>query len=438
MDNLLKKSVSPLLVEQYFDLLSLSYRRRNGLFKSYQHYFNDLNQWDIKISQYLNGLLLLPAETEHYIQERLLEAVLSKGDIFTIGLYAATAGHESHLYSILTLIQASENYDDVVQDIIHWAPKKSILWQILVRYPTYHIYASMIRRDVALTIDPDVVRAITLIKPSQLMQIVLSYIYQHHPDIYAELFKQSIESDDDYMQLMALASALTIQSASSLPLLNDNAIKQYLYQLTGSSIAGIAQQTAKLLIFNTNLSVNDYLQFIQQKITDKRLYIQVLGWTGNIHSLPELIKLLTVPKYARLSAAAITCITGSLPEKQGWVGENLLEKASVPEDENGFPLNDPDSGLSWPDQDAFMQWLSKHQAEFNLNDHYLAGQSVENTKNLLRVFIEESLPLTELAACRLMSLHPYFTIVRRFPAYKQPQFMVTDKLVKVSEPDVKA
>lgn len=425
-----KDDLYAVLVEQYFDLLSLSYRRRNRLLASYQHKFSDLLEWDNTINLYLKGLLLLSKNTEKYIQEKLLDTILDQGDIFAIMLYSAYCQHETHLRSVFTLTQISNKYSSVIQDIIHWAPNNSIFWTILSDYPLYVIYASIVRTDISLKMTENSVKAIDFFqfpidKMPLLTKTVLRQCYEKMPDYYADNIKLLLGSQNDEIKLIAIESILDVDANKTSFFMDEQTLKAHLLKLIQSQLANVASMAVKLWIMKTALSIKECLSFIQSLDDSKRLYIQALGWNGDIKHIMELFQWLDEPLYARLSAAAIYTITGLSPEQAGWVGENILEEKTELKDEDGFPLIDEDTGLTWPDKTLFSIWWQQIGEKFDSNHSYLAGVKIDENEALSSVLNESCLALRHLIAERVSVDNVLLPVFITFPACQQLKIMMT-------------
>ncbi|QHM71256.1 hypothetical protein [Mixta intestinalis] len=416
---MLKQSVTPYLVVQYFDLLSSGYRQRNKLFSSCQHDYNQLIRWDSLLTGYLQGLTLLPEAAEEHIQDVISESLLNKGNLFTIALYALAINSGSYLHAILTLAQTSVEFDEAVRDAILWAPQHSVLWDLLPDYPLYHAWALTARPDIK--INPAInLRHFSTTGASVLTAGALMAIYQRNSTLYFRLIEQLL-SEKENAKITAIASLLTTQAYYAYK----TVIKEALYQLTQSSQPAIAEYAAKLLIVKSFLSAKDYLDFLANDVRNHRLYINALGLYGDAAVIPELARLLEEKEFARLCAMTIYTITGSLPEKDGWAGEAPdTENASLSLDVNGFPVEDPDVGLTWPDKHCFDRWWAQNRSRFAAGHRYLAGKDVRDSSGIASLVQTESLYIAGLAASRLSDKAPALSEWLRLPACKgMPQLL---------------
>lgn len=409
---MLKESVAPLLVEQYFDLLSTAYRQRNRLFSSYQHDYSHLVEWDKYIINYSQGLLLLSNESDDFIQDCISESVLNKGDFFAIALYALAIKRESYLHALLTLAYSITDYDEAVRDIILWAPEHASLWAILADYPLYHAYALTVRPDIGIRTEIHL-RNLPAIKPSVLSVGFLASMHRCNHNVYFKMIEWLLRTNDE-ARIIAIESLLDTKAFYSC----QSVVQDNLYQLTCSTNNSIAEKAAELAIFKSPLPVSEYLKFLAQSVSNHRLYIKALGWSGCAHAIPELIEHLDAPEFARLSAAALYTITGASPEKEGWAGDAPAPEQYAPaQDEDDFPAEDPDAGLAWPDKAEFVAWWGKHCRLFTPDKYYLAGKHVSDRNGIKSTLLTESLRLSCLAANRLSDVAPLLSVLMRMPAH---------------------
>lgn len=420
---MLKQSVTPQLVEHYFDLLSTACRQRNRLFSSYHHVYQNLVEWDSNIVNYSQGLLLLSGEADDYIQDTIAESVLNKGDFFTIALFALALRRDDYLHALLTLACSVVDYDEAIRDIILWAPEHSVLWTILGDYPVYYARALTLRQDISLHAEIDL-RFLSAVKPSAITVESLAAIHLYNPDRYFSVIEWLLDANDA-ARVVAIESLLDSRTFYSHKL----AIQDALYQLTQSPDQRIAQKAAELTIFKSPLAIDDYLAFIRHHLRNPRLYIQALGWYGSARAIPELTEYLHATELARLSGAALYTITGASPEKEGWVADAPApQRYALPRDMNGFVPDDPDSGLSWPDSAAFSRWWGQHHGDFAAHQCYLAGKNVRDARGLASVVLTQSLRLSSLAALRLAQAAPRLPVLLRLPAYAGAPRQLTDSL----------
>lgn len=393
---MLKESVTPLLVEHYFDLLSSACRQRNRLFSSYQHGYRQLVEWDRHIIHCSDGLLLLADEADSCVQDRISESVLNQGDFFTIALFALALNRDDYLHALLTLACSLAEYDDAVRNMILWAPAHTALWAMLPEYPLYHGYALTVRPDIPLPRALNL-RYFTLSKPTVMTAGFLGALHRYNTEHYFSLI-ESLLAANDASRLAAISSLLENNVFYS----HKPFIEQSLYQLTQSSNQAIAEKAAELAVIQSAVPADDYLAFLRQDARNRRLYIKALGWHGCPRHVCELTEYLDSTAYARLSAAALYTLTGASPEKEGWAGDAPPPaRYATPRDDEGFPPEDPDAGLTWPDSAAFSVWWRQHNSRFTAHYCYLAGKNVYDRPGLASTVLTQSLPLSCLAARRL-------------------------------------
>lgn len=408
---MLTESVNPILVEQYADMHAVDFRRRRLLLESYEHDLDNLYQWDMRLLNYMRGLELLSDYAESYLQEQLLSP-LSVGDVFTIALFSVRTKNSLLLEGCLTLTQAIPHLIPAIKSLVEWAPIESILWQQLNNHPYFKALAIYLRPEV-----------------SQLCQLTendITYLYdkaEHASLLIYALFNQKHPDAHDITKVLLATENASIKTAIidvllryHLPVSLKN--EEVLFPLMYASTSDVALKATRLFTLYTHYSAAEYHTVVTQDNVDKRIYIQALGWSGHTSNIPLLVEYLDDPEYARLSAASITTITGSLPGKCGW-NEKNVERFLAPV--AGFsvsPDDDPDITLTWPDKGAFLHWWQLNAGRFDANGTYLNGVPTHND-GLSSVLRYGSLILRRLAAERLQYQQSPLTLNTDAPAFCQ-------------------
>ncbi|EGI6182100.1 hypothetical protein VW37_004594, partial [Salmonella enterica subsp. houtenae serovar 51:z4,z23:-] len=107
------------------------------------------------------------------------------------------------------------------------------------------------------------------------------------------------------------------------------------------------------------------------------------------------------PEYARLSALSAIAITGSLPERDGWLRKRDDDVYSpVSADSADIPARDPEQGVGWPERAAFENWWRTQEEHFAHDTPYLCGQ-LTSPEGLNRVLRQGYLNLRPLALMRM-------------------------------------
>ncbi|CAM4054255.1 hypothetical protein RABR111495_24990 [Rahnella bruchi] len=364
----LKTGVAPLLAEQYADMLSLDYRRRNSLLRSYHHNTDDLIQWDRRLQTYLSGLLYLKNDAYSYFETQL-ESPLSRGDVFAIGLFAFHSGNIQLLEGCLGLMQVMPHLLPVINPLIAWAPVKSPLWERLFINPLFRVIAAYqkIGLPQAPALTESEIDKLTVL-PGAVPGLIYALHQQRHPD-YFSLVTQLANSPDFQISLEALQTILV----RHLPC-QDISIEALLLRLIQCNNDEIRERAVRLYLLNTGYSPSHCLHVLSQKSSNRRLYLSALGISGMSENIPILSEYLDSPDYARLSAASIVMITGMSPEQAGWHKPSLLPESSSHLAQDGtIPENEADEDLSWPDKPAFEQWWGVNSCDFEKSSAYTGG-----------------------------------------------------------------
>lgn len=410
-DQMLTRNINPILAEQYADMHAVDFRRRRLLLESYEHNLDDLYQWDMRLLNYMRGLELLSDEAESYFQEQLLSP-LSIGDIFTIALFSVRTKNNLLLEGALSLMQVVPHFTPAIKSLIVWAPVESVLWQQLNNHPCFKALAVNLRPEIS--------------PHCQLTEVDISYLYDREE--YAHLLICALFTQNHPDALCFTKKLITIKNPSVKVAILDVIFRHHLpvdikkeemiLSLIQASPPDVTLKALRLFTLYTSHSASEYHSVVAPGKVDERLYIQASGWSGYTSNISVLIDYLDDPEFARLSAAAITTITGSLPGKSGW-NEKKSERCPAPV--SGFsehPDDDPDVALTWPDKAAFLQWWQKNMGRFDANGTYLNGVPAD-TDGLLSVLRNGSLILRRLAAERLQFQQSSLALSTDAPAFFQ-------------------
>lgn len=416
--------VSPILAEQYADMHALDFRHRNTLLDSYHHDFVDLQQWDYRLANYMDGLILLANETERYLQEQLLSP-LSVGDLFTIALFAVRTQNRLLLDGCMGLLQVLPQYIPAFKRLIDWLPSQSWVWEPLCAYPQLKAMVMYLRRDVGLQY--------------RLTEQEIAYLadkkYAAPFLTYALYAQQSAHAGSITKELMLLGGEHTkieMVDAMLRHHLEPESSKAWLFELMQSSHDDIVLRAMRLFTLHTSYTQSEYDAVIESFITDARIFIQSLGLSGYVSNIPRLIEYFEHPDYARLSAAAVTTITGSLPEECGWHLPKEQDRASPETNSADMPASDPDVSLSWPDKHAFLSWWQSHANHFTNDQIYLNGYSVSE-EGLLSTLTHGSLVLRQVASERLQHSQSAYGFDSHIPAWCQQEHLLSYQLQRKAE-----
>lgn len=389
----LKTAMAPVLAEQYSDMLSLDFRGRQSLLTSYSHSITDLMEWDTRIQTYIDGLSLLKDYSCAYFEAQLTSP-LSRGDVFALGVFAAANGQPALLDGCFRLAQAMPHFLPVIAQIIEWIPATSPLWPHLSTYPALRVLSGWLRPDIQ-PLPPLTLSDISgLINQPTVTPALVTMLHRQGGGEYFSIVNTLVQSGDPRIVCGVLTAILTQHLPDG-----GQPIYSLLRQLMQAKNEDIRLQAARLALLCTHHPHTDTLTFIHPQTGDTRLYIQALGIAGTGAHIPRLREYFEVPEYARLSAAAVSTITGCSPEAGGWVGEASPQRSSQTVLDGEIPDEDADSTLSWPDAPAFDQWWRNKVGYFNPEMNFLGGQPA-TPSGMLRVLHSGAMALRPLAALR--------------------------------------
>lgn len=386
----LRTEIAPKLAEQYADMLSLDFRRRNTLLNSWHHFTDDLLQWDKRLQAYIDGLKLLSKEGSLYFNG-WSDSLLSRGDIFALGTFAFHTEDSRLLESCFSLMLAMPHLTRVAESVIAWAPSGSSLWEMAFSSPIIRVMAGHIRNDLppcAALQDDEISRVIN--SSAAIPGLINTLHRQQHPD-YLSIVAKLAAGEDPLIRLGTLAALLTCHLPYS-----DISPQDLLMKLSGSSNEMVRNQAAMLYLCNTNFPSSEYLSWLRENNSDKRLYIKSLGYSGMPENINILKEFLDDPVYARLAAVAIVMITGASPESASW-------KCQMPPLDSDLSDDDSDSALSWPEKPAFERWWKTHAIQFEPTGVYVAGHPAtkEGLQNALQYGCLALHPLAKSRLCHL-------------------------------------
>lgn len=394
----LKTGIAPVLAEQYADMLSLDFRRRNGLLESYHHNTDDLVKWDKRLQTYIGGLLYLKDDACAYLESQL-ESPLSCGDVFAIGTFSSHSGNYRLLEGCMGLIQAMPHLLSAVEPLVAWSASKSSFLDLTIFSPVVGViaaYQTGVASQMPVLTNIEISRLTTL--PIAIPGLIYVLYHQQHPD-YFSLISQLANSSDVQISLGVMKAILE----RNLPY-RDISIELLLIRLIECSSGKVRERAVMLYLLNTDYVTVNCLNLLSQKSSDKRLYLKALGMSGIPENISILSEYLESPEYARLSAASIVMITGRSLEQAGWKSEISLLSSTYHNDQHDIiPVNESDEALSWPDKTAFQRWWNINSSNFDKSSPYIGGYPV-TVAGLKTVLHQGLLALHPLAVARLQYL----------------------------------
>lgn len=363
------------LSEHYLDLLSLEWQRRRERIDSHACDFLDLCQWDARMQAYGDALTLIGRGIGDLALHRLADP-LTEADLFPIALLGLRTKNESLNRACLALVQGLPQMlapytaalewakrSDIEAIAKHW-PEANVLQQILILHALAHHEAVMEPREID-------VRMRTLAPLPEARTAALRCALLRGEPQWAKAAREWLDSPDSALELTALEALIvfgeTEQRRSALPRLRDLALAGDL----------VGEHAARKLL---PIPCNESRQLLEALAADperRRLYLQGLGWTGELAAVPVLSEALDDASSARLAAAVLGMLTGSDPVLHDWQGQppaSPAVSATEDADSDAIAPPDPDSGLPWPSRAGFEKWWHGWRDSRPHDGRYFAGQ----------------------------------------------------------------
>jgi len=312
----LETEIAPKLAEQYADMLSLDFRRRNTLLNSWNHFTNDLVLWDKRLQSYIEGLKYLKQDAKEYFNG-WSDSLLTRGDIFALGTFSFHVKDAQLLEKSLSLSLAMPHFSGVAESIIAWAPSSSTLWETIFSSPTLRMIAKNIRNDLppVPNLKDDEI-SLLMSSSAAINGLIRAIHHEQHPD-YHSIIKQLASADDPQIRLNTLNTILT----HHIPYI-DLAPEKHLIDLLTNNKEKIRYEAVQLYLCNTFSPPSQLFNWLKENEPDDRLYLIAMGYSGIPENIRILKEFLDKPEYARLAAGSIVTITGASPESAGWLQKN--------------------------------------------------------------------------------------------------------------------
>jgi uncharacterized protein (TIGR02270 family) len=417
----------PALSEQYLDLLALEWRARGEGIDSYTCDFRDLCEWDDRMQAYADALVLIDGKAGDLALKRL-EDPLTEADLFAIALQALRTRDRSLNHACLALVHGLPQMTHPYRAALEWASWPDIeaaaellhaeeeLQQILILHALAHHEVVLAPQEVdhwLQRLAPSPEARITALRCSLL----------RGEPAWAVSAREWIDAPEPELQLTAAEALITFgdagQRRAMLPRLRDLALTS----------GKVAEQAARGLLVIPCTEAQDLLDALSADPGRQRLYLQGLGWAGDIAAVPILTEALDDPAVARISSAVIGMLTGSNPVRDNWQGETPALPAvadNVDPDSDDIPLLDPDSGLPWPSRAGFEAWWQARRDYLPPNCHYLAGRPRESG-HLLHILHTGCLAWRHDAAWLIQIMTRGRRLACTDPAPRQQHLLNTDK-----------
>ncbi|EAO3145658.1 hypothetical protein LCV63_003491 [Salmonella enterica] len=390
---MLVRMVQPVLAEQYADMLAQNYRMRGTLLSSHSHTPGDLTRFDRRMLKCLKGMTLLKEPSSAYFREQLQEP-LSAGELFSIALFAASTNDEFLLSGCLGLTQALPHLQPVLFSVAGWAPAQSTLWPLMLSLPACRAYVAAIRSDQTASMMFSQQEILTLIEQGRSVDYLLHFLCRSASPLLVSALEAVFSSGRDELILQGCRAVLCPHPLTDK--YTGEAVRQLLL-LARSEKDDIRSCAVRNLLTHQAGLLGSELS----DLSDPRLRIQAMGWSGLPGYLPSLLTYFDSPEYARLSALSAIAITGSLPERDGWLRKRDDDVYSpVSADSADIPARDPEQGVGWPERAAFENWWRTQEEHFAHDTPYLCGQ-LTSPEGLNRVLRQGYLNLRPLALMRM-------------------------------------
>lgn len=412
---MLATSTHALLADQYLDRLAFGWQRRQRARTSHVLDFAALRQLDQNLCACVQALALTGNAAPALIAARL-EEPLTASELFAIALYSIETSQSALHDTCLGLILALPNLRAAYVAALEWSSASGAWWAL----------QQWQRQDSADTLTWlfDVM-ALALCRTHTLVseRLCNSHWWQqllareaHNPAIGYALMQTALARPA--LQQQTRASALL---QSPLGRLRGLAAEVILWQTPAHSpMHSSALEVLSVLARDPAVGGNDaqfdaclalacwpatdfnpILTALAAQPEQHRLYLQALGWRGDIRAIPILIDHLNQPHHARLAAASLSMLTGSLPARDGWQAEPPeVEVRAVDSASDQIEATDPDAALPPPDRVQFEAWWTRHRAQFGQPGGWLAGNQA-TASHLMTLLASGKLGWRVVAARRM-------------------------------------
>ncbi len=385
------------LASHYSDALAFEWRQRRRRCESTAYDFAQLIRWDQRIEAYLKGFDLLGSVGVDQGLERL-EDPITEGDLFSLTSQALIARHQRLMQACISLVQAMPHFSRAFHAALEWMDWSAVefalgLWPfddplrqaVVLRSLASHVvhvepgYAasSAPRLSTAPWVQLSALRcALSRGEPGWAM---------HAPDL--------VNAASHELQLAA-AEALIVFGNQDQRL---NALSVLRTLAVGGS-GQVAMLATRELMTLGGAEAEHLLDALASDPARTRQHLAAMGWGGELACVPRLAEWLDSPEHRRAAAAALTTLTGSCPQRDGWAVETDGNTTKADPHSDHIPAGDPDVDLPSPDRAAFAGWWHEYQqTSHGTSGRRLAGRPREAT-HLLAILREGRLAVRPQAA----------------------------------------
>jgi uncharacterized protein (TIGR02270 family) len=365
------------LATYYLDRLALAWRRRSKQITAYHHDFSDLLDWDRRIQAYLQALTLLEPQACAQGLERLKAPLLNE-ELFALILLALKTRNPHLTQAGISLVQGMPSFIAPYAEALAWVswrdcevhlscwPNRDERYQQLYLHALAHHDGVLTERQLDCVSDPSFAQP-------QVQLAALRCAVLRGEAFWASQAKHWIDAPDPRLRLAATEALMTLGipkiQRATLPILRDLALD--------TNNQTVARNAARKLLTIPCNEGQELIEALEIEPRRQRLYLEALGWTGELAAIPRLHEYLDDPQNARLAAAVIGTLIGAHPVRDRWQAEAPPQTdppRDASEKEDALPPPDPDAGLPWPDRARFSNWWRDHQDNWPNGFHYLGGR----------------------------------------------------------------
>ncbi|NRF66894.1 hypothetical protein HLB44_07855 [Aquincola sp. S2] len=413
------------LAEHYTDKLGLNWRRRAKLLASPCSDFADLADWDARLDVALEALRLLgPTAQQH--MTRCLNLPINAGEAFALLCHALRSGLAGLAQATSAVARSLPGLHGALVAAMEWSEATPLWLQTAASLPLaarFDLLATR-HRDAPqlLAAAFDALRAEG--PASEALPAALRCLRYQGDAALAQAAVHHLDAgNSDRLRRVAAQAVLALAP----PDLHAPAVTALLALVEDEGPQ--REAAARCLALHAPASLFPLLTALRQRPGGEattRLYLQSLGWAGDMGAVPRLIEQLDHPSHARIAAASIRQLTGLDPVRDGWQGEALVSGVAPADDAQSstIPPPDPDAGLPWPSRPAFVALWRHARARFIGAPTWLGGRPA-TAGHLHDVLRHGPLAWRPLAAARLQRLGGGALLPTRLPARAQAALMST-------------
>ena len=382
---LLASSTRPLSTH-YSDALAHEWRQRRRQAESSCHRFAQLCRWDARIQAYLEAFALLGHAGSERAHDRL-QAPISEGELFALSSQALIVRNRPLAQACIGLVQAMPKFYEVFTSALEWVDWPSVEFALGLWPADDPARQALVLRSIAshdLAVDPtDIDCCVSRLSPMPMVQMsALRCALMTGEAGWAARSCDWVDASCPPDLRLAAAEARIVFSVDATRYDALRVLRELALGLGPS--AAIA--TRELM----TLGGNEADQLLEALATDPsrvRQYIAAMGWSGRLAHLPHLANLLDDPTHARVAGAALTTLTGSDAQADGWVNEQEVPPAAADPSSDCIPPVDPDTELPHPDRAGFAKWWNTRREQYAPAQPYLAGHP-RSSSDLITVLHE--------------------------------------------------